>query len=69
MLFLMNYSLTIVACLFSAFVFSQNTPQLIVNATGHTGKVRGLNFISENEIVSISEDKSIRRRDVRSGKE
>ena len=65
----MNYSLTIVACLFCSFVFSQNTPQLIVNATGHTGKVRGLNFISENELVSISEDKSIRWWDVRSGKE
>ncbi|MFY0687418.1 MAG: caspase family protein [Cyclobacteriaceae bacterium] len=56
-------SLLILISLLSQTLLAQS-PQLILNADGHTGKVRGVHFINEEEIVSVSEDKSIRWWDV-----
>ncbi|MFY0627584.1 MAG: caspase family protein [Reichenbachiella sp.] len=62
-----QYSLTFLLA-FSVHVIAQS-PQVIVNATGHTGKIRSIHFTSQNELFTIGEDKSIRWWDFEAAKE
>ncbi|MEQ8904256.1 caspase family protein [Ekhidna sp.] len=56
-----RYILCFTAILFCYFAIAQNETSILLSSTGHTGKIRDLGFIyGTNELVSVSEDKSLR---------